>query len=183
MQLRDWPRSFFFQNIWCILEIYSRWPFFFEEDQSWASIRHQSSSFLLRKTGPKLTSMSIFLYVTCGMPDTSWLDKRYVCLHLGSEPVNTGPPKQNKRTSRLRHQGSPLCGLFSLLRKISPELTAANPPLFAEEDWPCANPCPSSSTLYMGCLPQHGFLPSSDISAPGIWTGEPLAAKKWNLWT
>ena len=22
------------------------------------------------------------------------------------------------------------------LRKISPELTAANPPLFAEEDWP-----------------------------------------------
>ena len=25
---------------------------------------------------------------------------------------------------------------FFLLRKISPELTAANPPLFAEEDWP-----------------------------------------------
>ena len=26
--------------------------------------------------------------------------------------------------------------LFVFLRKISPELTAANPPLFAEEDWP-----------------------------------------------
>ena len=26
--------------------------------------------------------------------------------------------------------------LFFFLRKITPELTAANPPLFAEEDWP-----------------------------------------------
>ena len=25
---------------------------------------------------------------------------------------------------------------YFILRKISPELTAANPPLFAEEDWP-----------------------------------------------
>ena len=25
---------------------------------------------------------------------------------------------------------------FFFLRKINPELTAANPPLFAEEDWP-----------------------------------------------
>ncbi|WP_220492936.1 hypothetical protein, partial [Klebsiella pneumoniae] len=25
---------------------------------------------------------------------------------------------------------------FFFLRKISPELTTANPPLFAEEDWP-----------------------------------------------
>ena len=29
--------------------------------------------------------------------------------------------------------------LFIFLRKISPEITAANPPLLAEEDWPCAN--------------------------------------------
>ena len=27
-------------------------------------------------------------------------------------------------------------GKFCFLRKISPELTTANPPLFAEEDWP-----------------------------------------------
>ena len=26
--------------------------------------------------------------------------------------------------------------VFFFLRKISPELTTANPPLFAEEDWP-----------------------------------------------
>ena len=29
--------------------------------------------------------------------------------------------------------------LFFFSRKISPELTTANPPLFAEEDWLCAN--------------------------------------------
>ena len=29
--------------------------------------------------------------------------------------------------------------IFFFLRKISPELTAASPPLFAEEDWPWAN--------------------------------------------
>ena len=28
---------------------------------------------------------------------------------------------------------------FFFVRKISPELTSANPPLFAEEDWPWAN--------------------------------------------
>ena len=32
-------------------------------------------------------------------------------------------------------QTGPQC-FFFFLRKISPELTAANPPLFAEEDWP-----------------------------------------------
>ena len=31
---------------------------------------------------------------------------------------------------------SPFFFLFFCLRKISPELTAANPPLFSEEDWP-----------------------------------------------
>ena len=36
------------------------------------------------------------------------------------------------------------------LRKISPELTSAtNPPLFAEEDWPCANMCAHLPLLYM----------------------------------
>ena len=35
------------------------------------------------------------------------------------------------------HVGRLVRGIFvSFLRKISPELTAANPPLFAEEDWP-----------------------------------------------
>uniref|UniRef100_A0A9L0RWW9 tRNA methyltransferase 11 homolog n=1 Tax=Equus caballus TaxID=9796 RepID=A0A9L0RWW9_HORSE len=31
--------------------------------------------FLLRKTGPALTSTSIFLYFICGMPTTAWLAK------------------------------------------------------------------------------------------------------------
>ena len=35
------------------------------------------------------------------------------------------------------------------LRKISPELTAANPPLFAEEDWPWANIHDHLPLLYM----------------------------------
>ena len=61
---------------------------------------------------------------------------------------------------------------FFLLRKISPELTAGNPPLFAEEDWPC----PSSSTLYVGRLPQHG-VPSGAMSTPGIQTVESQAAE------
>ena len=32
-------------------------------------------SFILRKTGPELTSVPIFLYFICRMPTTAWLDK------------------------------------------------------------------------------------------------------------
>ena len=39
--------------------------------------------------------------------------------------------------------------IFVFLRKISPELTAASPPLFAEEDWPWANIRAYLSLLYM----------------------------------
>ena len=64
---------------------------------------------------------------------------------------------------------------FVFLRKISPELTIANPPLFC---WGrlalSSHPCPSSSTLYAGRLPQHG-VPSGVMCAPRIWTGEPRA--------
>ena len=36
--------------------------------------------FILRKTGPELTSMPIFLYFICGTPTTAWLAKRrHVC--------------------------------------------------------------------------------------------------------
>ena len=35
--------------------------------------------FLLRKTGPGLRSVPIFLCFICGMPTTAWLDKRCVC--------------------------------------------------------------------------------------------------------
>ena len=39
--------------------------------------------------------------------------------------------------------------LFFFFRKISPELTATNPPLFAEEDWPWANIHVHLPLLYM----------------------------------
>ena len=52
----------------------------------------------LRKTGRELTSVPIFLYFIYGMPATAWLDKRCIDLHLGCEPANPGPPKQNVLT-------------------------------------------------------------------------------------
>ena len=41
---------------------------------------------------------------------------------------------------------------------------------------------PIFTTLYVGCLPQHG-LPGDAMSAPGIRTGKPWAAKaeRWHL--
>ena len=54
-------------------------------------------------------------------------------------------------------QGHELFGISELkeslsslfLRKISPELTIANPPFFAEEDWPRANINAHLPLLYM----------------------------------
>ena len=64
---------------------------------------------------------------------------------------------------------------FFFLRKISPELTpVANPPLFAEEDWPRANICVHLPLLYMWDA-YHST--GGAISAPGIQTGKPQVAK------
>ena len=49
--------------------------------------------FLLRKTGPELTSVPIFLYFIYGMPTTAWLCQAVPCLPPGSKPVNPGAPK------------------------------------------------------------------------------------------
>ena len=66
---------------------------------------------------------------------------------------------------------------YKLLRKISPELASAANPLFAKEDWSWANTrAPSSSTLYVGRLPQHSLL-SSAMSTPRIRTSEPWAVE------
>ena len=54
--------------------------------------------FFLRKTGPELTSMLIFLYFICGMPATGWLAKWCVDPHLRSEPANPRLPKHNVQT-------------------------------------------------------------------------------------
>ena len=52
--------------------------------------------FFLRKTGPELTSMPIFLYFIYGTPATAWLDMWCVGLHPGSELVNPGLPKWSR---------------------------------------------------------------------------------------
>ena len=69
-------------------------------------------------------------------------------------------------------------GFFFFLRKISPELTsAANPPLFTEEDLPWANIRAHLPPLYMWHAYHSMALPSGAMSAPGIQTGEPQAAE------
>ena len=50
--------------------------------------------------------------------------------HLYSIP-DVAVPRATFRTTVVWCKAS-----FFFLRKISPELTTANPPLFAEEDWP-----------------------------------------------
>ena len=54
--------------------------------------------FLLRKIGPELTSVSIFLYFICETPTTAWLDAPCTGPHLGSELANPGLLKWNVGT-------------------------------------------------------------------------------------
>ena len=68
-----------------------------------------------------------------------------------------------------------LFGFFFLVTKIRPELTSdANPPLFAEEDWPWANIVPiflyfiwDATTAWLDnwCLSAH---PGSEPANPGL---------------
>ena len=68
--------------------------FFFEEISPELTFP-ESLLFLLRKPGPELTSVPIFLYFICETPTTTWLEKQCVGPHLGSKPANPGPPEQN----------------------------------------------------------------------------------------
>ena len=64
---------------------------------------------------------------------------------------------------------------FMFLRKLSPQLTFANPPLFSEENWPWANNCARLPLLYMwdAC---HGMAwQAMRRSVPRIKTSEPEA--------
>ena len=70
---------------------------------------------------------------------------------------------------------SPITFTLFFLRKISPELTSAANPLFAEKDWPWANICACLPLFYEGSLPQHGLI-SGARSTLGIRTWEPQAA-------
>ena len=75
------------------------------------------------------------------------------------------------------HISSAISFLF-FLRKISPELTsAANPPLFAEEDWPWADIHARLPLLYMWDACYSMAWQVVCRSTPRIWTGEPWAAK------
>ena len=67
---------------------------------------------------------------------------------------------------------------FFFLRKVSPELTAANPPLFAEEDWPWASIHAHPPLLYvwdachsMACQAAPCPNPGSEPAIPGRGSG------------
>ena len=72
---------------------------------------------------------------------------------------------------------------FFFLRKISPELTTANPPCFAEEDWLELTSMPIFLYFIRGTPTTAWLLPSGAMSAPGTRTGEPRATEKWNVQT
>ena len=60
--------------------------------------------------------------------------KMYLCFIDSARPLLR--IMQQLWFATLTMDGNHLRNFFFFLRKISPELTAANPPLFAEEDWP-----------------------------------------------
>ena len=72
--------------------------------------------------------------------------------------------------------------VFVFLRTISPELTsAANPPLFAEEDWPGANIRAHLPLLYTwDAYHSMAFAKRCHVHT-GIRTGKPQAAEKQNV--
>ena len=68
--------------------------------------------FVLRKIGPELTLVSIFLYFICGTPTTTWLDEWCVGWLLGSKPSNLG---RRSGACKLNHYATGLIPLGSFL--------------------------------------------------------------------
>ena len=56
---------------------------------------------LLRKTGPELTSMPIFLYFICGTPATAWLFAKRC--HVCTWDLNRPTPGRRSRACELNH--------------------------------------------------------------------------------
>ena len=112
----------------------------------------QSSHFLVLKT-------LLFL----------WLNKisLFIVKHSSLHMVTEGKYYINVISTSWRDLSYVL--FFFFLRKINPELTTANPPLFAE-DWPWANICARLPQLYSGTPTTAWLLPSSAMCAPGIRT-------------
>ena len=71
------------------------------------------------------------------------------------------------------------------MRKISPEITsAANPPLFAKQDWPWANIRAHLPVLYMWDAYHSMACQAVCSSASGIWTSKPPATEAEHVkWT
>lgn len=61
-KLLSWCKTYVF----CFVVLQFAFSFFCEEDWSWANICCQPSSFCLRKIGPELTSLPVFLSFICG---------------------------------------------------------------------------------------------------------------------
>ena len=92
---------------------------------------------------------------------------------------DSGPPGPEGQGGQVSQQGIPdqvlvMIYLFVCLRKISPELTStANPPLFAEEDWPWANIRTHLHLFYMWDSCHSMAWQEVHRSMPRIWTSEP----------
>ena len=79
---------------------------------------------------------------------------------------------------RLGPAGSPPYYPLFLKKKISPELTsAANPPLFAEEDWPWASICAHLPLLYMWTAYHSMACQAVHRSTPRIQSSETRATE------
>ena len=63
--------------------------------------------FLVRKIGPKLTAVPIFLYFLYVGCCTTWLDEQCAGPHLGSEPAKPRPLKRSTRAQTLHHRAGP----------------------------------------------------------------------------
>ena len=69
----------------------------------------------VRKSGPELTSVLIFLYFMCEAPATAWLDEWCVGLCPGSDPVKHRLLKQSSQTYPLRQKSGPSLPLLTVL--------------------------------------------------------------------
>ena len=78
------------------------------------SILHFHILFFLRKIGPELTSVPIFLYSMCGTPATAWLDKSWAGPHPGSELAKPWATEEAERVNLTAMPlGQPLNFAFS----------------------------------------------------------------------
>ena len=67
----------------------------------------------LRKAGPELTSVPIFLHFICGTPVTAWLDEWCVGPCPGSKLPNPGLPAEAERVNlTAAPPGQPLALIF-----------------------------------------------------------------------